>query len=124
MKYLLSFFFLVSLLFAAPAYPGKRTFIQPNGESITYHLQGDEHLHWMETNEGEIILYSKKNKRMESALIKNTELIPSGQAISHNKRSRKSASLQHSISQKDLEALYKYKREEHSNRMRKSQMHH
>jgi len=123
MKILLITTFLTSLLFAAPAYHGKRTFVQPNGESVTYHLQGDEHLHWMEKEDGEIMLYSKKNKRMESAVIQDGELRPSGRAISHTKHSKQASSQQKKVTKKELETLYQLKREEHYKRMKNSHQH-
>ena len=118
MKTLLIITFMTSLLFAAPAYNGKRTFVQPNGESITYRLQGDEYLHWMEQEDGEIMLYNKTNKRMESAIIKNGGLRPSGRAVSHLKRSKQASSQQKKVSKKDLETLYQLKRKKHSKRMK------
>ncbi len=124
MKLLLIITFLGQLLFAAPAYQGKRTFTQPNGEVITYHLQGDQYLHWMEKDDGEIMVYNQQKKQMESAVIQNGELKSSGRAVSTLQRSTKASSQQTKISRKDLEALYKLQREEYSNRLKKLSDHH
>ena len=82
MKYILILSFISSLLLAAPAFQGKRTFTQPDGTVVEYRAQGDEYLHWNETEKGDILLYSKKNKRLEFAEIKNSTLQASGVAFS------------------------------------------
>jgi len=81
MKFLLLFTLLTQLLLAAPAFNGKRTFIQPDGETIEYRLQGDEYLYWLETDNGSLMLYNKKSKQLESMIIENGTLKPSGKAI-------------------------------------------
>ena len=78
MKYLLLFSFITSLLFAAPAFQGKRIFTQPDGTVVTYQLQGDEHLNWVTNQKGDILLFSKENKRLEFAEIKDGRLKTSG----------------------------------------------
>lgn len=87
MKHLLYIALLSQLLMAAPAFQGKRTFTQPNGETITYRMHGDEYLHWFESENGDIMLYNKKNKRIESAVIKDGLLKASGHAFSPANRS-------------------------------------
>lgn len=37
---------------AVPAYPKPKTYVQPDGTTVTYHLRGDERQHWMETTDG------------------------------------------------------------------------
>lgn len=37
---------------AVPAYPKPKTYVQPDGTTVTYRLRGDERLHWMETTDG------------------------------------------------------------------------
>jgi len=81
MKYLLLITLMTPLLLAAPAFNGKRTFTQPDGETIEYRLQGDEYLHWLETNDGRLMLYNKKNKQLESIKIEGDSIKPSGNAI-------------------------------------------
>ena len=84
MRYLLVLSLLASYLFAAPAFHGKRTFTQPDGTVVEYRVQGDEHLHWNETENGDILLYSKKNNRLEFAEKENGTLQPSGVAFSRS----------------------------------------
>ena len=50
MRKIFSFFFaslLAVQLFAVPAKPGKRIFINPNGEQVEYEVHGDEFCHYM-----------------------------------------------------------------------------
>ena len=113
MKYLLIFSFLTSMLLAAPAFQGKRTFTQPDGTEVMYRLQGDEYLNWMESEDGDIVLYSKKNKRLEFAEIKNSTLQASGVAFS-----KKASSERTKISKEELSALHKKRRDERLSKMK------
>ena len=116
MKYLLIITLFSQLLLAAPAFQGKRTFTQPNGETITYRLHGDEHLHWLESDRGEIMLYSKKNKRIESAVIQDGTLKSSGKAISNANHS--AAQNSHNISKEELIKLQQERRTKHLSKMK------
>lgn len=118
MKQLLLLIFFVQLLTAAPAFQGKRTFTQPNGESITYRLKGDEYLHWMEDEEGTIMLLNKKNKRLESVLIENNRLKASGKMITKRHRSAAKDATP-SITHKELFELQKKRRDERLSKMKK-----
>ena len=56
-----------------PAYPGIIERVQPNGDTLRTYLRGDEHKHWMMTEDGWQIKetkngwykYAKKNKKGE-----------------------------------------------------------
>jgi len=119
MKYLMTIILFTQLLLAAPAFQGKRTFTQPNGETITYRLQGDEHLHWFESDDGEIMLYSKKNKRIESATIESDTLKASGRAISHRNRSATVKSSKR-VTRDALFKLQQKRRDKHLSKMKRS----
>lgn len=119
MKQLLITAFFCQLLLAAPAFQGERTFTQPSGETITYHPQGDEHLHWLESGNGEIMLYSKKNKRIESAIIKDNTLKPSGNAISQINRSASTQNSQN-LTKKEVLELQQNRRIEHLSKMKRA----
>lgn len=43
-----------------PAYPGLIERVQPNGDTLRTYLRGDEHKHWMMTEDGWQILESEK----------------------------------------------------------------
>ncbi len=119
MKYILILSFISSLLFAAPAFHGKRTFTQPDGTIVEYRAQGDEHLHWNETDNGDILLYSKKNKRLEYAEIKDNTLKASGVAFSKNGEANASAILKRpQISKEELFTLHKKRRDERLSKMK------
>ena len=90
MRFLLLFTLLIQLLLAAPAFNGKRTFTQPDGETIEYRLQGDEYLHWLEADDGSLMLYNKESQQLESLMIDGDTIKPSGKAI--HKTSEKATS--------------------------------
>ena len=113
MKLLIIIAFLSQLLYSAPAFQGKRTFTQPDGTVVEYRAQGDEHLNWMESENGDILLYSKKNKRLEFAEIKNSTLQASGVAFS-----KKASSERTQISKEELSALHKERRDERLSKMK------
>ncbi|WP_345976616.1 hypothetical protein [Sulfurimonas sp. HSL3-7] len=118
MKYLLILSFITSLLIAAPAFHGKRTFTQPDGTVVEYRAQGDEHLHWNETENGDILLYSKKNKRMEFAEIKNGTLQPSGIAYSKSETSKAPSATPRKLTKEEISELHKKRRDEHLSKMK------
>ena len=115
MRYFVLLSFIISLLLAAPAFHGKRTFTQPDGTVVEYRVQGDEHLHWNETENGDILLYSKKNNRLEFAEIKNGSLQPSGVAFS---RSTAAAEAPKRLSREEIAELHKKRRDEHLSKMK------
>jgi len=123
MKFMLIIVFLGQLLLAAPAFQGKRTFTQPNGEVITYRLQGDQYLHWMEKDNGEVILYSEENRQMESAVIQDGQLKSSGHVVSNRQHTRQASAQQKKISHKDLETIYRLQREKYNKHQKKSPTH-
>ena len=103
MQYILLIALMTQLLLAAPAFNGKRTFTQPNGENIEYRLQGDEYLHWLEADDGSLMLYNKKSKQLESLIIEDGTIKPSGkaihQAVSQSSENRSARALQPDTSQ-------------------------
>lgn len=103
-----------SLLFAAPAYHGKRTFTQPDGSKVEYRNRGDEYLHWRENQEGDILLLNHRGDALEYAKIKEGNLVPSGEVYNRSKqlRSVSKRSQSHRVSREDLKVLYRQKRQQ------------
>ncbi len=122
MKQLLIIVLLSQLLLAAPAYSGKRTFTQPDGTVITYRMRGDEYLHWLENEEGEVLLNNEATKRLEYATIKDGHLKASGVVFSKNHRSvnssKRSAPLK-KVSKQELIELYSVKRNANRSKMKR-----
>lgn len=112
MKLLTIFLTVVTLAFGAPAFSGHRTFTQPDGTIIHYQLKGDEYLHWLETREGDIVLYNEKENCLEYAQIKDGVLVSSGEVVSSPQErtaaSNKSARLK--VSKKELERIHSQQR--------------
>jgi len=113
MKLLILSLITSSLLLAAPAFYDKKEFELSNGETFSGHLKGDEYLNWIESDEGEILLFNRQSKHYEYAEIKDEELVPSG--IEKNpdtqKRTRSSE-----LSKEKVYNLWKTKREKELNR--------
>ncbi len=120
MKQLFFIVLLSQLLLAAPAYSGKRTFTQPDGTTVTYRMKGDEYLHWLESDEGEILLNNETARRLEYATIKNGHLKASGLAYSKKHRtvntSKKSATFK-KVSKEELMEIYSIKRNMNRSKM-------
>jgi len=114
MKYLLFLPLITSILLAVPAYPGKHTFTQPDGTVVEYRVQGDEHLHWNETENGDILLYSKTNGYMEFAEIRDGTLQPSGIPFSTSATAVGAAKL----TREEVAELHKKRRDEHLSNMK------
>ena len=79
MKRTIQFFILITfgatLLSAAPARGGLRTYTQSDGSTFQATLKGDAAFHWMES-EGEVIMYNPQDKNYY-----NAELTPDGKFI-------------------------------------------
>lgn len=78
MKQTLLIVFLSALLSAAPAFERERTFSQPDGTTFKGKVKGDEYLNWVETENGDIVLFNAKSKRFEFADINGSALKSSG----------------------------------------------
>jgi len=79
MKYILLITILISQLYSAPARGGIREFTQADGSTFKASAKGNQHLNWIESEDGEILKYNQKTKNYEIAEIKNENLSPSGQ---------------------------------------------
>jgi hypothetical protein len=97
----------VSLLLSAPAFHAKKSFELEDGTYFEGYLKGDEHLNWIESDSGEILLFNTKSHRYEYAKIKDDALIPSGIAKSSTPKSQ--AILPH-ISKEELYQLWEFRR--------------
>lgn len=90
MKTLLLIFITYSLLHGAPAFHKMRTFTNSDGTTFQARALGNQHLHWIQTQDGEILKYNQESKNFEYATIKDDSLKPSGTAYqkSNSKRAR------------------------------------
>ena len=66
------------MLLSAPAFHAQKSFELETGETFQGYLKGDEHLNWIESDSGEVLLFSKERNRYEYAQIKDNELVASG----------------------------------------------
>jgi len=81
MRYLTVFFtfFILSCyaLWAVPACPYPVAFTQPNGETVTVMIKGDERIHWHETMDGYTLLFNKTGYLSYAQVDENGDLQPS-----------------------------------------------
>ncbi len=98
-------------LSAAPAFQGKKTFYQDDGTFFSAHLQGDEYLHWVETDNEDILLFNKETKQYEHAMIKDNELKPSGNKFVSSTTNKKAPAYK-KLKKNQLKELWKKKRQE------------
>jgi hypothetical protein len=70
-------FVMAGQIFAIPANPTPRVFIQPNGEELTIIMRGDERIHWSETLDGYTLLYNNEKYLTYAQLDEDGNLMPS-----------------------------------------------
>lgn len=78
MKLLLIITLLFTHIFAAPAYSKLREFKQADGTTFKARANGNQHLNWIEDENGEILKYNKNSGNFEYAQIKEQRLKASG----------------------------------------------
>ena len=109
MKYIVTFLIFVNILLAAPALDVSREFKQADGTTFTARAQGNQHLNWVETPDGEILRYNRESKNFEYANIKDNQLKASGTA--YNKSNSLRARSLGQINKVDKDALFKLRSE-------------
>ena len=78
MKFILLFSLFITILFAAPAYNKLREFKQADGTTFMAKGQGNQHLNWIETQDGKILRYNQTSKNFDYAEIREESLEASG----------------------------------------------
>ncbi|DAB29187.1 MAG TPA: hypothetical protein CFH84_11085 [Sulfurimonas sp. UBA12504] len=105
MKTMILLFISCVLLFGAPAFDGLREFTNADGTTFMAKAQGNQHLNWIQTQDGEILKYNEETKNFEYATIQENRLIPSG--IKYEKNSLKKASALQKVNKLDKSELSK-----------------
>ena len=77
---------LTALLFGAPSLKREHTFTQPDGTTFQGQMKGDEYLHWIETEQGDLLIYNRGKKQFEEATVGSDALIGSGRAYHPDSR--------------------------------------
>ncbi|SFV74697.1 hypothetical protein MNB_SM-3-588 [hydrothermal vent metagenome] len=112
MRYFVLIFFFYVLLFGAPAMSTKRVFKNADGTTFVARAMGDSYLHWIQTDDGEILKYNKKTKNFEYATIKNNALVASGIEYSvHNSKRARALGRINKVFLSDIKRLRALKRE-------------
>lgn len=117
MKPLLIIILLTAIISAAPAFEHNRTFTQPDGSTFTGTFKGDEYLHWIETANGEILVYDKASKQYEEAVITSETLKGSGRIYRAEERVKRARAFRSPQQQRDaLHQLWLKKRQQEMRR--------
>lgn len=116
MKYFILVTLLLSTLQSAPARNASKVLEQDNGVSFIGRPRGDEHLHWIESEDGEILKYNPTSKNYELAEIKDNTLAPSGKK--YVKGLKKASVLNYNtLKSEEVNELWRQRREAHRLRM-------
>jgi len=110
-KFFILFSITLSLLQAAPAFSKNRAFMQEDGQTFKAKVMGDEYLNYLETEDGEIVVFNKTSKNYDYAIIANENnqrlLAPSGFKVQSKKANSKMRSNPfRKISKEELHELY------------------
>ena len=113
MRYTLLFLLAFSTVFAAPAYDKVRTFTQADGTTFKARAQGNHHLHWIESSDGEILRYNKATQNFDYAIIQKNKLKASGASYNtqNSIRARSIARIP-KLTRKEVYELWAKKRKE------------
>ena len=68
---------ITTVLQAVPAYPHPSVMKQPNGDTLTVRIKGDERINWYETMDGYTLLFNKAGYLSYAQLDENEDLQPS-----------------------------------------------
>ena len=107
MKYIILVLLSISILNAAPAFNKLREFKNSDGTSFMAKAKGNQHLNWIQTEDGEVLRYNQKSGNFEYAEIIDESLKPSGMKYEKNnsKRSRAKAHI-NKIKNEDIHKLW------------------
>lgn len=95
MKTLLLLLLCFAFGFAAPAFDAMREFTNADGTTFMAKAQGNQHLNWIQTQDGEILKYNEMTKNFEYAKIEEDSLVVSG--VKYEKNDSKRARALHQI---------------------------
>ena len=104
MKLLLLFSLLIYTLNAAPAFDKMREFKNADGTTFIAKGQGNQHLNWVETEDGVILRHNPKSNNYEYAEIEDNQLKASGNK--YEKQNYKRANALNSKKNISKEAVY------------------
>lgn len=111
MKKVLLFIFTCNLLLqGAPAFEHLRSYTQKDGSHFKGSPKGDEYLHYIETNSGDIALFNKQSGNYEYAIVAKErgikKLVPSGIAVSSTKDTKRHINPFGKIDPAELQEIY------------------
>ena len=117
MKLALLFLLTITQLFSAPALDRVREFSNADGTTFMAKGQGNQHLNWILTVDGEILKFNQKSKNFEYAQVKENRLSASGVKYekSNSKRARSLGNIS-KVKSSDVYRLWQEKQAEHHKR--------
>ncbi|MBU0720834.1 hypothetical protein KJ877_05785 [bacterium] len=113
MRFIVLLICAANIVFSAPALNVVREFKQSDNTRFMAKAEGNQHLNWIRTQEGEILKYSEKSKNFEYASIKQNNLKASGTRYEKNNSIRaRSIARINKIDKKELHTLWLKKQKE------------
>ncbi|MBT5934708.1 hypothetical protein [Sulfurimonas sp.] len=77
-----------SFLFSAPAFNKLREFKNADGSTFMAQAKGNHHLHWIQTQDAEILRYNPNSRNFEYAVIEDGSMRASGSKYQKNNSNR------------------------------------
>ena len=113
MKILSIFLLMSTILLGAPAFDRLKEFKQADGTTFLAKGQGNHHLNWIETQDGDILKYNEESKNFDYATIEKNNLKASGEKFEKQSlRRAKSLNQVQKTDKKSIHELWSKKREE------------
>jgi hypothetical protein len=112
MKILLTILLLISALYSAPAFNKLREFKNADGTTFLARGGGDEYLHWIESEDGEILKYNTTSQNFEYAKVVGDALKASGEKYSQSSESVNFKSIRRTprVTKKELQDIISRKK--------------
>lgn len=119
MKFIFILLMMLSNLYSAPAYGAKRVFKQADGSTFEAMAKGNQHLNWIEDENGDILKYNHKSKNFDYAKIEDNRLKASGQKYTKQNSLIKSVSSKKiiKVNKEDVYELWSVKQKKHREKM-------
>ena len=103
----------ITYLLSAPAFSKLREFHHIDGTTFMAKAHGNQHLNWIQTQDGEILKYNEQTKDFEYAKIEHNSLKASGiRYVKSNSKRARSLGHINKLFMQDLQKLWKLKHQE------------
>ena len=99
MKFILLLILILSSGFAAPAFNKTKKFYNNDGSFFYGVAAGNQHLNWIQAEDGSIVVFNSQSKDFEYAIVTDETIIPNNIKYSKNNSKIKKANSRNILSQ-------------------------